>query len=394
MSLQLTSRSADLLRLRNEGYDVEVRGGYLVMSDVPYLTADRTIARGTIVSTLTLAGDVTTTPDTHVAMFAGADPCDVSGQPLDAIINARGEQQLLPDLTIQLTFSSKPPDGYPDYFEKMTAYANMISAPAQAIDPDVTARTYPVIEDTEQSTVFRYVDTATPRAGIGIASGRLAAHRRIGIVGLGGTGAQVTDLVTKTPVEEVHLFDGDVFSQHNAFRAPGAATIDELREHMTKVEYLARRYGAMHRGIVPHPEYIDAGNVGQLSTMDFVFIAIDANDAKEVIVDALESAGVPFIDVGIGIDIRDGDALAGQVRTTLSTPGRRAEARAHIPFAGGDANDLYSQNIQVADLNALSAVLAVIRWKRYVGFYDDLEGEFMSSYVIDGNHIVNVDPAA
>ena len=31
--------------------------------------------------------------------------------------------------------------------------------------------------------------------------------------------------------------------------------------------------------------------------------------------------------------------------------------------------DDYSSNIQVADLNALNAILAIIRWKRYLGFY-------------------------
>ncbi|MBK8460316.1 MAG: ThiF family adenylyltransferase, partial [Micropruina sp.] len=31
--------------------------------------------------------------------------------------------------------------------------------------------------------------------------------------------------------------------------------------------------------------------------------------------------------------------------------------------------DDYSSNIQVAELNALNAALAVIRWKRHLGFY-------------------------
>ena len=31
--------------------------------------------------------------------------------------------------------------------------------------------------------------------------------------------------------------------------------------------------------------------------------------------------------------------------------------------------DDYSSNIQVADLNALNALMAVIAWKRYLGYY-------------------------
>jgi hypothetical protein len=35
----------------------------------------------------------------------------------------------------------------------------------------------------------------------------------------------VLDFTAKTHVKEIHLFDGDTFFQHNAFRAPGAANL-------------------------------------------------------------------------------------------------------------------------------------------------------------------------
>ena len=44
---------------------------------------------------------------------------------------------------------------------------------------------------------------------------------------------------------------------------------------------------------------------------------------------------------------------------------------------------------QIADLNALSAVLAVIKWKKRRGFYADLENEHHTTYTIDGNAITN-----
>ena len=53
---------------------------------------------------------------------------------------------------------------------------------------------------------------------------RRLAGDRIGIVGLGGTGSYILDYVSKTRVVEIHLFDGDGYQQHNAFRAPGATT--------------------------------------------------------------------------------------------------------------------------------------------------------------------------
>jgi hypothetical protein len=65
--------------------------------------------------------------------------------------------------------------------------------------------------------------------------------------------------------------------------------------------------------------------------------------------------------------------------------------RRRIPLAADPAADPYETNIQVVELNALNAALAVIRWKRLYGFYMDTEAEHFSTYAIDGNHIVNDD---
>jgi biotin operon repressor len=37
MSLQLISRSPDLKQLRDEGYEIEVNGGHLVVHQIPYV---------------------------------------------------------------------------------------------------------------------------------------------------------------------------------------------------------------------------------------------------------------------------------------------------------------------------------------------------------------------
>jgi hypothetical protein len=65
----------------------------------------------------------------------------------------------------------------------------------------------------------------------------------------------------------------------------------------------------MHRGIVDHPVHINAGNVEELRSMDFVFLCIDAGGAKKMIVEKLEEFNLPFIDVGMGIQF-DGQSWA------------------------------------------------------------------------------------
>ena len=64
-----------------------------------------------------------------------------------------------------------------------------------------------------------------------------------------------------------------------------------------------------------------------------------------------------------------------------------------VSFVGGGEEDVYSSNIQVADLNALNAAMAVIKWKKIRGFYRDFEREHHSTYTTDGNMLLNSDVA-
>ena len=391
MSAQLINRSADLKRLRDEGYDLCIVGGHLLIKDVPYVNTSREVRRGTLVSKLMLAGDVTTKPDTHVAYFVGECPCDQTGRTLSKIINSSTPAALDRDLMVDHTFSAKPKpdDFYPDYYQKITAYVAILSGPAQAIDPTVTAQTFPTIEAQAEESVFNYIDTASSRAGIAAVTRRLEVGK-VAIVGLGGTGSYVLDLIAKTPIREIHLFDGDVYSQHNAFRSPGAAAIEDLKRKPFKVHYFRDLYSRMHRNIIAHPVRIDSSNIAELKEVSFVFLCMDAGGAKRLIVAALCEAGIPFIDVGMGIGLVD-DSLIGIVRTTTSSKGKSDHLGRRISFSDGDVANEYDTNIQVADLNALNAALAVIKWKKLLGFYLDLDQECHSTYTIDGNALLNED---
>lgn len=391
MSQQLINHSPDLQRLRDEGYDIEVKASYLLVKHIPYVNANKEVKRAILVSELSLAGDVTTTPGTHVVYFVGDYPCDKDGSEIDQIRHQSGQQQLAPDIVVYHSFSSKPSGGYNDYYEKMTTYAAIVSSPAQSIDPTITAKIFPLIEADEEEAVFNYIDTASSRAGITAVTEKLK-RGKIGIVGLGGTGSYVLDLIAKTPVKEIHLFDADRFLQHNAFRSPGAPSIDELRTGLQKVTFFANQYSNMRKGIVPHTCYIDASNVEQLAEMDFVFLCLDKGGAKRLIVDKLEECGISFVDVGMGLNLVD-EALQGIVRITTSTSEGRTHvsAKGRIPFSDGDDHNEYARNIQIADLNALNAALAVIKWKKLCGFYIDLEKEYHSTYTIDGNILINDD---
>jgi hypothetical protein len=392
MSHKLISRSPDLKQLRDEGYDVEIRDGYLLLKNVPYVNAKKEINSGTLVSKLTLANDVTTKPDNHVVFFAGEYPCHQDGSAITKMQCDGLEHLGITDLVVNYTFSAKPTNGgYEDYYAKMTTYAAILSGPAQAIDPNVTAKTFPIIEAKEDESVFKYIDTASSRSEIIVVTRKLELSK-IAIIGLGGTGSYVLDLVAKTPVKEIHLFDGDKFLQHNAFRSPGAPSGDELGERLHKTTYFERLYSKMRRGIFGHEVYIDATNVDQLQGMYFVFLCLDRGGAKRLIVEKLEEYVIPFVDVGMGVDMTD-ESLGGILRVTTSTPEQRKHVweKNRIPFPDSDGKNDYDRNIQIADLNALNAALAVIKWKKLFGFYRDIDHEHFSTYTIDGNMLINED---
>ena len=380
-----------VLRLINEGYEVEIRGGHLLISHVPYVNAAREVRLGTLVSTLALNGNVIGKPDTHVVHFAGDHPCHRDGSIMKEIQHATSTRTLADGIMVNHSFSNKPSSGYADYYEKMNRYAEVISAPARAIDPAVTAKTFGLIESKHASSVFHYHDTNSSRAEIESISNRLKG-RKIGIVGLGGTGSYVLDLVAKTPVEEIHLFDGDVFAQHNAFRAPGAPSVEQLKEPPPKVTYLAEIYSRMRRGIIPRHEFLDASNVALLTGLDFVFLCLDKGRVKQEIATFLESVGASFVDAGMGVHI-GGNDLLGTVRVTASSPSDRRAFRKHVSFTDAEDN-IYATNIQIADLNMLNAALAVLRWKKFAGFYQDLENEHHTTYNTNVNQYFSEKPDA
>jgi hypothetical protein len=390
MSLRQISLSDDLVGLREAGHEVRWIANHLVIEHVPYVTPAKVVAYGRLVSTLELNDEVTLKPTQHEAYFAGERPCNASGQPL-GLINSSGHRVLADGLEVDHTFSQKPAGGYADYYQKMSTYISLLSRHARELDPTATATTFTVYEDDDEDPRFVYSDTASTKVQIQAYSDRLR-EQKIAIVGVGGTGSYVLDLVAKTHVKEIHLWDDDRFVQHNAFRGPGAPSKERLAEVPQKVDYWAEEYSRMKLAITPHDCRVDGGNVHDLRGMDFVFVCIDDGASRKLIADELEEFGVPFIDTGLGV-VRGEQGLSGLVRTTTITPEYRA-AKGRLPVETAAPDD-YERNIQVADLNALNATMAVVRWKKRAGFYASVPGdiEHQSLYAIFDNELTNEEAA-
>jgi hypothetical protein len=146
----------------------------------------------------------------------------------------------------------------------------------------------------------------------------------------------------------------------------------------------------MREGIVPHRFNIDETSVEELRDMTFVFISIDDATAKKPIIDFLREAEIPFIDVGMGVELID-DRLTGSLRTTLVTPDKNDHAATRISVTDTTAPDDYRSRVQIAELNARNATDAIIAWKKYRAIYADLDSGYSSVYTLSTNYTVNSD---
>jgi hypothetical protein len=366
MSHPLVEHSVDLQQLRGDGYALSVRNDHLVITNIPFVTAEREIVYGALISDgLHAQGNQTLKPNSHV-VIATHLPHDAQGNKLTPLIMSEQNEEIVPGLPSVCRLSNTPNGKEPDtYHENFTHYIDLIVPHARAIDPAVTARvTNPV--DSSTYNVFHYIDTNTSKARIGKYASLLETQT-IAIVGLGGTGSYILDLVAKTPVRAIHLYDDDVFSNHNAFRSPGAASLAELDEAPSKVDYQAKQYGKMHKVIHAHKSRVDTSNVDELSNCDFVFLCVDDAASRHLIANFLANKGVPFVDTGISVEA-GALGLTGASRVTAVYPPDTNLGLDKLP-ASSSTHDLYESNIQVADINMLNAAHAVIAWKQWSKFY-------------------------
>lgn len=243
-----------------------------------------------------------------------------------------------------------------------------------------------------ETNVFKYPDTNSSRAGIEFLN-RKFENQKIAIIGLGGTGSYILDQVAKTPVKEIHIFDADVFQLHNAFRSPGAVSSEKLETEngIRKVDYYYGIYSNMHTGIKAHAKYVTLENVKELKDFSYVFLSIDKNEVRYNLTKAFLKMGVIFIDVGIGVN-KANDCLNGAVRVTVGSYEKNDHLDSRIGSFESDENEY--NNIQIAELNCLNAMFAVMKWKKLSGFYQDLKNEYNILFLINTNKLLNEDNPA
>lgn len=381
--------SPHVQRLLDEKYAVSIEDQYIVVDNVPYVSAAGVISRAAIISAYHEKDGVAQFGD-HTVLFTGTVPCTPKGESLAHVLVAdtspaavAGRQALC-----RFSYKSERADTLDNIYNKLTHYIRKLESYVNVIDPTVSAAGEGSISIRQQRSVFFYPNTAVARAGLDAYEAKLKLAK-VAIVGLGGTGSYILDALAKTPVLEIHLYDDDIVEPATVYRMPGALTVDEAYQKARKTDHLRNVYGRMRSGIESHAVRIDQGNVHELDDCNFVFIAVDDGPSRGLIARHLAEKDIPFVDVGMGVDRVPEDAkLIARIRVIAIDSGSKS-LLGRLPVAD-DQEDAVYNNIQVAELNALNAMLAVIVYKQKIGFYSEEIAVNALRYVLVWQHLSHV----
>ncbi len=370
MYQRLVNHNDDIKRLVEKGYAIGFDSNYLVIRDIPYLDQQLQLKIGAFVAKLVFIDQNKVIQDDHQVYFAGSVPYNLDGRPIP---NLGGGPINLPlsenskDVIVERSFSNKPriTGRFLDFFEKIESYVTIISGPAME-KCNVNPYTYRIVEQTQEDSVFKFQDTLTSRAEISDLSAKFKDDV-VAIIGLGGTGSYVLDFIAKTPVREIRIFDLDPYYVHNAFRSPGRLQPDELNK--LKVDVFKTRYENFRNGIKAESKFIDETCREDLNNVTFAFVCVDKGTSRASIIELLISMQIPFVDVGMGLSRKNGK-LKGLIRTSyFSTDEDQIIKEKELVPLTDNPDGMYKTNIQIGELNALNACLAVIRFKQLRGFY-------------------------
>ena len=378
MSNSPIDRSPDLKALTDAGYPLSCVAPTSSSRACPTSKTPREdLARADMVMGIEFPDGTATPPGDHTVWWTGKLPFRANGSSMKKYLSCGAWPEghgLGEGLTAYMQWSRKlvangKKRAYVDYEEKVTTYIAEVAGQADIRHPGVleAAKTGEAPTITLNSR-FKYVDTNTYRYGLKGIEERIE-DEIVAIVGVGGTGSYLMDILAKTNVKELHLFDEDVLKQHNAFRMCGAARIEELGGSCAKVDWYRRTYSAIREeGIHVHTEELTGDCKDILAKFTTVFIAVDDLTVRRDLQAACNELGIYHVSVGIGVEVEgeSNDQLGGNVKVETAFRPRHPRPSQPPPDEGPD--QAYGI-VQTAELNMLGAALAVLEWKAKVGIY-------------------------
>lgn len=364
----------DLLRqdTKRRGWTLEVRPNRLSVGGVPYRKKDGVADKCQIIVETQNDGLTMKAPEHsggagHAVKLSGVEggrAYQTTGEPVGNVLWTDNENECV--------ISIKRDGGeYLNAWHALTVYTSRVAGEVGA-------------EEREQiESVFRFEVDGEDARDMKIWRNR-ARGQEIGIVGLGGVGLWILDMMCKTDVRTIGIWDGDRIEGRNLIRAPGWASQEAIGKN--KAEYFGEQYGKMRKGISVHGQHWHPDrSENSFEGLDFVFVAVDKSKTRTALCENLEDMRIPFVDVGMGIERRN-EGVRGSCQVFFSGEDS-GRWRIGIPTVEGVGEEEYHE-LQLADLGALNAALAVGIWRRHIGQYEAEERDWLIRYRIENNDLL------
>ena len=387
MSNSLISRNSDLSDIEAK-YRVRILGAYLIVEGIFYLGEDGEPKQAEIVTHLDMSGgsgeEVIKPPKDHTVWWTGEMPYRATGESMEAdlVCNKWSEGKDIEEgITVYTRWSRKLKHAgktrkYSSHYEKIEAYILEVSGEVEISHPGILeAAKFVPGSQIDMNTRFVYIDTNSYRNGTRAIEKRID-EEIVAVIGVGGTGSYLVDILAKTNIKELHLYDDDVMDNHNAFRVAGAARVSELNGMTHKVDWHRKRYQEVRKdGLHIHQIKINETNYECLKKFTTIFIVVDDLKIRRKIQKVCQDMGIHHISVGLGLDIEgeNDDQIGGNVKIEVDYIPKNYDKfnnkSEEEQYENPADLDVYESNIQTAELNMLGAALAITEWKAHRQIY-------------------------
>ena len=375
------------------GFYVKEKSGIISATNIPCLIVDGTVSTCTVEKSYNLADN---RPNNQIGNAVHAVRITIdsesdgrvyyaNGQPIESYIDGDGKTWSY--ISIQKSGA-----------EDSESVRNLLHRYIKHIIGAVYAAGYTEIQYLGNQGPFIIPNTFESRAAIGPVQDRIR-NQCVAVIGLGGTGSYILDVLAKTPVKQIHLLDADNLHWHNFFRAPGAPNTEMIElcrnEKQSKVDYLHHKYSTFRTDIYPHTINVDSSSRFRdlLSSypIDYAFVCIDQlsdceSPRQDVVYSTLTENRIPFIDSGISITLID-DVVSGAITTSFHKAGSQ-DWKTTIPSARIRGAVPGYRNVQLPEINMLAASLAIMEWRRRTKQYASKSSSIVHKFRIESPNII------
>jgi molybdopterin/thiamine biosynthesis adenylyltransferase len=144
---------------------------------------------------------------------------------------------------------------------------------------------------------------------------------KVGVVGLGGTGSAVAQMLTYLGVRRFTFVDYDIVEASNLNRLVGLSRGDIGKAKVSAVSKYLRRLSSDVEVAAVQANLVDEGAAKRLLDCDFLFCCTDSHGSRALMNQLAYQYFIPCVDMGVALNVVAGKLEHVTGRTQLLAPG-------------------------------------------------------------------------